>query len=40
MKDALQHIATTPATGSQTLIWFAALLGLALLFIGLSNIQR
>lgn len=40
MKDALQYIATTPATGSETAVWFAALLGLALLFIGFSNIQR
>lgn len=40
MKDALQYIATTPATAEQTLIWFGCLLGLALLFIGSSNIQR
>lgn len=40
MKDALQYIATTPTSGEQAAIWFAALLGLALLFIGFSNIQR
>ena len=37
MKDALQYIATTPATGSETDIWFFGLLMLAALFTLLQN---
>ena len=40
MKDALQYIATTPATAGETIVWFIVLLFFALLFIGLNNIQR
>lgn len=40
MQAALYLLATTPATAEQKLHWSCGLLFLALLFIGLSNIQR
>ena len=33
MKPILEHLATTPATGQQTLVWFIGLLLLAMPFI-------